>query len=185
MSTKFDTGKVPTWCPGCGTYSVSASLKKAALDLGLEPKNLVVCYDIGCSGNMSNILNVCGVETLHGRSVPVAVGIKAANPNLTVIAQAGDGGMLNEGLNHFIHAIQRNDNITLILDNNYVFGLTAGQKSSATPKGATARAQKESNTTNPLSAVDLAATVGAGFIARIPVEKIDFLQECNLTHSIS
>lgn len=173
----LDTGKTPTWCPGCGAYGVSAALKKAILELGIEAKNVVICYDIGCSGNMSNVINVCAVETLHGRSVPVAVGIKTARPELTVIAQAGDGGMLSEGLNHFVHAIQRNDNITLILNNNYVFGLTAGQKSSATPKGVLARAQKKENEIKPLSAVDLARACGCRFIARIEAEKVDFLQE--------
>lgn len=177
MKNILDTGETPTWCPGCGAFSVSAALKKSIEELKIEPKNIVICYDIGCSGNMVNILNVCAVETLHGRSVPVAVGIKAVRPELTVLAQAGDGGMLSEGLNHFVHAMQRDDNITLILNNNYIFGLTAGQKSSATPTGVRARAQKEINNIKPLSAVNLAVTTGCRFIARIPVENIGLLQE--------
>jgi len=160
--------QTPTWCPGCGTYVVSAAFKEAILDLNLKPKDVVVCYDIGCSGNMVNVLDVCGFETLHGRSIPVACGMKAVRPELTVIAQAGDGGLLNEGLNHFVHAIQRNDPITLIVNNNLVFGLTAGQQSSATPMGAKAHASKGENKVNPLNVVDLAASSGAKFIARVP-----------------
>jgi len=177
MNKTLDTGKVPTWCPGCGTYGVNAALKKSISDLKIEPKNVVVCYDIGCSGNMINVLNVCGVETLHGRSIPVAVGVKIARPELSVIAQAGDGGLLSEGLNHFVHAMQRNDDITLVLNNNYIFGLTAGQKSSATPVGVMARAQSKENQIKPISAVDLAVVSGCKFIARVPVENISLLQE--------
>jgi len=177
MTNILDTGKTPTWCPGCGAFSVSAALKKSITQLNLEPKDVVICYDIGCSGNMSNILNVCAVETLHGRSVPVAVGIKSVRADLAVIAQAGDGGMLSEGLNHFVHAIQRDDNITLILNNNYVFGLTAGQKSSATPKGVKARAQQDTNKVEPISAVNIAVATGCRFIARIPSDNIKLLQE--------
>lgn len=177
MSSNFDTGKKPTWCPGCGTYVVSSAIKKSLNDLSLKSKDVVICYDIGCSGNMVNILEVCAFETLHGRSVAVASGVKAANEELTVIAQGGDGGTLNEGLSHFIHAAQRDDDITLILNNNYIFGLTAGQKTSATPLGVRARAQKENNEIKPLDPVPLAATAGATFIARVPVEKVDLIQD--------
>lgn len=158
----------PTWCPGCGTYMVNHALALALKHLKVKPKDAVVCFDIGCSGNMSNVLDVCAAETLHGRSIPVACGIKAVREDLTVIAQAGDGGLLSEGLNHFIHAVQRNDPITLIVNNNHVFGLTAGQQSSATPRGVKARAAQKENPHLPLNAVDLAAAVGAPFIARVP-----------------
>jgi len=167
----------PTWCPGCGAYTVSSALKKSLAKLGIKPKDTVISYDIGCSGNMSNILNVSAIETLHGRSIPVAAGIKSACPELTVIAQAGDGGLTNEGLNHFIHAIQRNDPLTLVVNNNYVFGLTAGQQSSSTPKGVQARGSKEENKISPLSVVDLAATAGAKFIARVPETDPNLMQE--------
>lgn len=177
MKDQLNTNQTPTWCPGCGAYVVSAALKKTISELDIKPRDVVVCYDIGCSGNMINILNVCGFETLHGRSLPVASGIKAVRPNLTVIAQDGDGGLLNEGLNHFIHAIQRNDPIMLIVNNNLVFGLTAGQQSSATPKGAKARAAKENNEMSPLSVVDLALASGAKFIARVPEWDMKLIEE--------
>lgn len=169
--------QIPTWCPGCGAFIAKVAIEKAITNLKLSKKNVVICFDIGCSGNMVNLVDVCSIATLHGRSIPFASGIKAANPKLTVIAQAGDGGLLSEGLNHFIHAVQRNDNITLMVNNNEVFGLTAGQQSSATPKGALARAVNSQAKNEPLSVVDLAATVGANFIARVPESDLKMMAE--------
>jgi len=169
--------QIPSWCPGCGAYTVNLALKKALAQLRLKRKNVVACYDIGCSGNMVNVLDVCGFETLHGRSIPVATGIKTVRPELTVIAQAGDGGLLNEGLNHFIHAAQRNIPITLIVNNNLVFGLTAGQQSSTTPQGVRVRGSRHENPLPPLSAVDLAAAAGARFIARVPEGELGLMQK--------
>jgi 2-oxoglutarate ferredoxin oxidoreductase subunit beta len=164
---QFNTAAVPTWCPGCSNYLIAASLRKALDELDLRGEDIVISYDIGCGGNMSNLVDVCAIETLHGRSVPVACGVKAANDALTVIAQAGDGGLLGEGLNHLVHAIQRDDRITVLLINNLVFGLTAGQQSPATPKGELARAAKAANPNSPLAAASVAATCGARFIARV------------------
>lgn len=145
---------------------VLAALKKAFFQLKLNPKDIVVTYDIGCAGNMVNNLNICGFATLHGRSIPVAVGVKMANPKLTVLAQGGEGGIVTEGANHLVHAAQRNDDITVILNNNYVFALTAGQASAATPKGLKTRSTPEGNPYEPLSAIDLAAVAGGTFLAR-------------------
>jgi 2-oxoglutarate ferredoxin oxidoreductase subunit beta len=169
----LDTGKQPTWCPGCGNFLVLTALRRAFTSLELNPKNIVVTYDIGCAANMINNLNVCGFATLHGRSIPVAVGVKMANPDLTVIAQGGEGGILTEGGNHLIHAAQRNDKITVILNNNYVFALTTGQASAATPKGEITRSTPEGNLFSPVSAVDLAAAVGATFLARTMANDLD------------
>lgn len=177
MNNQELKNQVPTWCPGCGNFAVLSSLKKSLENLKIKPKDLAICFDIGCGGNMSNIIDGCVVECLHGRSIPVAAGIKAVSPNLTVVAQAGDGGCLNEGLNHFVHAIQRNDQITLILNNNFVFGLTAGQRSSATPKGVLPRAASAVNEISPLSAVDLAIVSGCKFIARCPENDIKMMQD--------
>lgn len=160
------TNQEPTWCLGCGAYGFLTALKKAIVQNDLEPKNVVITYDIGCSANMINFLNVCGFATLHGRSIPVAVGIKMINPNLTVIAQGGEGGIVTEGANHLIHAAQRDDDITVIVNNNFVFGLTTGQASAATPKGAITRSTPKGNPYNALSAVDLVAVSGGSFMAR-------------------
>lgn len=162
----FRTDQEPTWCPGCGAYAFLAAVKKAFIQNRLEPKDIVVTYDIGCSANMVNFLNVCGFATLHGRSIPTAVGVKMANPKLTVIAQGGEGGIVTEGANHLIHAAQRNDAITVMINNNYVFGLTTGQASAATPKGAITRSTPHGNPYEALSAVDLVAVAGGRFIAR-------------------
>ena len=166
VKTDLNTKIQPTWCPGCGNFLVLAGIKKAIAELNLAPKNVVVAYDIGCAANMVNNLDVCGFATLHGRSIPVAVGVKMANPKLTVIAQGGEGGLVTEGGNHLIHAAQRNDDITVILNNNYVFALTTGQTSAATPKGLKTRSTPSGNPFEPLSAIDLAAISGATFLAR-------------------
>lgn len=156
----------PTWCPGCGGYAFLAAVKQAIAKNNLSPKDVVITYDIGCSANMVNFINVCGFATLHGRSIPVAVGAKTANPQLTVIAQGGEGGIITEGANHLIHACQRNDDITVLVNNNYVFGLTTGQASAATPKGTRTRTTPQGNPFEPLSAIDLAAVSGGSFLAR-------------------
>lgn len=163
----------PTWCPGCGAYGFLASFKKAIVSAGLEPKEVVVTYDIGCAGNAVNLLPVCGFATLHGRSIPVAVGVKMANPKLSVIAQGGEGGILTEGGNHLIHAAQRNDNITVIINNNFVFALTTGQASAATPRGARTRSTPTGNPHEPLSAVDLVSIAGGSFIARASATEVE------------
>lgn len=162
----FDTTQEITWCPGCGGYGFLTAVKKALSKAKIEPKDAVVVYDIGCSSNAINFLNVCGVAALHGRSIPFAVGVKMANSNLTVIAQGGEGGVVTEGANHLIHAAQRNDDITVLINNNFVFGLTTGQASAATPKGLKTRSTPEGNPYEPLSAVDLALVSGATFVAR-------------------
>jgi 2-oxoglutarate/2-oxoacid ferredoxin oxidoreductase subunit beta len=158
--------QVPTWCPGCGNFAVLSAVKESLAGLSIAPKDTVVTYDIGCGGNMVNNLAVCGFATLHGRSIPVAVGVKKINPKLTVIAQGGDGGLLNEGANHLIHAAQRNDNITVLLFNNLVFALTTGQTSSATPLGMRTKSTPDGNLYKPLNALLLAASSGDGFLAR-------------------
>ena len=162
----YDTDQEITWCPGCGGYGFLTATKNALTKAKIAPKDAVVIYDIGCSANAINFLNTSGVAALHGRSIPFAVGVKMANPKLTVIAQGGEGGIVTEGANHLIHAAQRNDDITVLLNNNYVFGLTTGQASSATPKGFKTRSTPKGNPYQPLSAIDLALISGAGFVAR-------------------
>lgn len=169
----FDTNQEITWCPGCAGYGFLTAVKKALFKAKIEPKDAVVIYDIGCSANAINFLNTSGVAALHGRSIPFAVGVKMANPNLTVIAQGGEGGIVTEGGNHLIHAAQRNDDITVIINNNFVFALTTGQASSATPKGFKTRSTPAGNPFEPLSAVDLVAVAGGTFIARTYAFEID------------
>lgn len=169
----FKTDKEITWCPGCGGYGFLASLKKALVKANKAPKDVVIAYDIGCSANAISFLNVCGFATLHGRSIPVAVGAKMANPNLTVIAQGGEGGIVTEGANHLVHSAQRDDDITVIINNNFVFGLTTGQASSATPKGLKTRSTPQGNPFEALCAVDLCLISGATFVSRTPASAVE------------
>jgi len=181
----YDTNQEITWCPGCAGYGFLTALKNALTKANIEPKDAVVVYDIGCSANAINFLNTSGVASLHGRSIPFAVGVKMANPNLTVIAQGGEGGIVTEGANHLIHAAQRNDDITVIINNNFVFALTTGQASSATPKGFKTRSTPEGNPHEPLSAVDLALVSGASFVARtfaFDIEKTSEIIYQAITH---
>jgi len=181
----YDTNQEITWCPGCAGYGFLTALKNALTKANVEPKDAVVVYDIGCSANAINFLNTSGVASLHGRSIPFAVGVKMANPNLTVIAQGGEGGVVTEGANHLIHAAQRNDDITVIINNNFVFALTTGQASSATPKGFKTRSTPEGNPHEPLSAVDLALVSGASFVARtfaFDIEKTSEIIYQAITH---
>ncbi|PIV00843.1 2-oxoacid:ferredoxin oxidoreductase subunit beta [Candidatus Shapirobacteria bacterium CG03_land_8_20_14_0_80_40_19] len=181
----YDTNQEITWCPGCAGYGFLTALKNALTKANVEPKDAVVVYDIGCSANAINFLNTSGVASLHGRSIPFAVGVKMANPNLTVIAQGGEGGIVTEGANHLIHAAQRNDDITVIINNNFVFALTTGQASSATPKGFKTRSTPEGNPHEPLSAVDLALVSGASFVARtfaFDIEKTSEIIYQAITH---
>jgi 2-oxoglutarate ferredoxin oxidoreductase subunit beta len=162
----FNTEAKPTWCPGCGNFGIHTALKQALFELKLEPRDICIVSGIGCSGKMPHWVNTYGIHTLHGRPVPVATGVKLANNKLTVIAEGGDGDGYGIGMCHFIHAMRRNLDITYIVHNNMVYGLTTGQtaptskkgfKTKSTPFGAIELA------VNPLS---LALASGATFIAR-------------------
>jgi len=131
----YQTSHLPTWCPGCQNYLLLAALKQAFVKHNLSPHNLCLVYDIGCNGNMADFINTYGIHTLHGRSIPVAMGIKLANPNLTVVVIGGDGGIYGEGLNHLAAAVRSNADIKVLVANNYLYSLTTGQTSPTTPKG--------------------------------------------------
>ena len=164
--TDFLWPRSPTWCPGCGNFLTWQTLAQTLADLGLEPAATVVAYDIGCSGNMGNFLRTSAFLGLHGRAIPLAVGIKQARPDLTVLAIGGDGGFLAEGTNHLLHAARRNDDITVLLVNNHLFSLTTGQATPTTPKNLpnkTGQLFRRARILNPLA---LALEAGATFAAR-------------------
>jgi len=156
----------PTWCPGCGNFGIWMALKNALVKLGIPHENIVIVYGVGCHANMRDWMHVYGVEGLHGRSIPVAQGIKLANPKLTVIAVAGDGDCLGEGGNHFIHAAKRNPDITVILHDNNVYGLTTGQASPTAKNGFVTKSTPEGVADEPINPISLALVTGASFIAR-------------------
>ncbi|MDB5083534.1 MAG: 2-oxoacid ferredoxin oxidoreductase [Bacilli bacterium] len=131
----FRNKVTPNWCPGCGDFAVQSAIQRALAEIGAEPQNVAVVSGIGCSGRISGYINSYGFHAIHGRSLPVAQGIKLANRNLTVLASGGDGDGFGIGLNHFMHAVRRNMNITYIVMDNAIYGLTKGQTSPTSAHG--------------------------------------------------
>jgi len=166
MEDQFLTATKPTWCPGCGNFGNWMALKSALTRLHIPRENIVVVYGVGCHGNMRDFMNVYGVEGLHGRALPMAQGIKLANPNLTVIAVTGDGDCLGEGGNHFIHAAKRNPNITVLIHNNEVYGLTTGQASPTAEIGMITKSTPTGVVDPPFTPASLGIFAGATFAAR-------------------
>lgn len=162
----YNSGNKCTWCPGCGNYAIWYMLKQALLELEIDPHNVVVVYDVGCSGNGSNFTHVYGFHGLHGRALPVAQGIKLTNKNLKVIVVGGDGGGLGLGGGHFIHACRRNIDITYLLHDNQIYGLTTGQVSPRSDKGMVTKTSPEGNIEEPVNPLNLALSSNATFIAR-------------------
>ncbi|MFH0864136.1 MAG: thiamine pyrophosphate-dependent enzyme [Candidatus Gottesmanbacteria bacterium] len=156
----------PTWCPGCGNFGIWQALKDTVNKLGVNPNEVVAVYDIGCNSNMMNWSPVTAFESLHGRTLPVATGIKLANPKLTVLAIAGDGGCYGEGGNHLIHAAKRNLDITLLVHDNQIYALTAGQTSPTSEKGFKTKSTPDGSIDEKLNPLALALAAGATFIAR-------------------
>lgn len=129
------TTKTNTWCPGCGNFGILMAFKKALIELDMEREDAVLVSGIGCHGKMVNYVNINGFHGIHGRVLPLAQGIKLANPKLNVIGFAGDADQYNEGWSHFAHAVRKNIDITLIVHDNMVLGLTTGQATSTSQQG--------------------------------------------------
>ena len=157
----------PTWCPGCGDYGVLKATKEGLGGHGkFAPKDTVVVSGIGCSSNFPHFLNGYGIHTLHGRANPVAEGIKLANPDLNVVITGGDGDGLAIGLGGFIHAARRNINMTYIIMDNQVYGLTVNQASPTSGLGRKTRSTPYGNIEMPLNPIAMALNAGATFVAR-------------------
>lgn len=159
-------GYFPTWCPGCGNFGIWAALKSAFAKLGFNQNNFAIVYGIGCSGNMNDFLWVDSFHALHGRAIPTAIGIKIANHNLPVIVIAGDGDCYGEGGNHLMHAARGNHDITVIVHDNRVYGLTTGQTAPTSPKGYKAKSTPEGIIEVPINPIALAVTQGGTFAAQ-------------------
>ncbi len=162
----FKVGTKPTWCPGCGDFGVLAGMTKALVNTGKSPTNTAIVSGIGCSSNLPHFLKAFGVHSLHGRALPVATGIKLANPDLTVIATGGDGDGYGIGSGHFLHAMRRNLDITYVVMNNEIYGLTTGQTSPTSLIGHKTKSTPYGNIENPINPVGLAIMAGATFVAR-------------------
>ena len=160
-------GKIhPDWCPGCGDFSVLSALQAALYELGLKPHQVVVISGIGCSSNLPGFINTYGMHTLHGRGLAVATGVKLANHELTVIATGGDGDGFGIGGNHFTHTMRRNVDLTYIVMDNQIYGLTTGQTSPTSRKGMKTKSTPFGNVENPINPIPAAIVGGATYVAR-------------------
>ncbi|MHC4922865.1 MAG: 2-oxoacid:ferredoxin oxidoreductase subunit beta [Planctomycetota bacterium] len=156
----------PDWCPGCGDFGVLACLQKACAELGLQPHQVVTVSGIGCSSNLPGYINTFGMHTLHGRSLAVATGVKMGNHELTVLATGGDGDGYGIGGNHFTHTARRNVDLTYIVMNNQIYGLTTGQVSPASRPGMKTKSTPFGNVERSYNPVTSAIMNGATFVAR-------------------
>lgn len=162
----FNTVAQPDWCPGCGNFGIQVAMKKAFTNLDLDPDSIAVISDIGCSGKMPHWLNTYGLHSLHGRAVAAASGVKFANRDLSVIVTVGDGGAYGIGLNHLLQAIRRNIDMTVLVHNNMVYGLTKGQMTPTSRKGFKTPSSPFGAVEEPLNPVTMALAAGGSFVAR-------------------
>lgn len=163
---EFRNNVKPNWCPGCGDFSIQAAIQRAAANVGLEPENLAVISGIGCSGRISGYINAYGFHGIHGRVLPIAQGVKLANRELTVIASGGDGDGFAIGMGHTVHAIRRNLNVTYIVMDNQIYGLTKGQTSPRSAEGFKTKSTPEGSIESTLSPLEIALSAGATFVAQ-------------------
>jgi 2-oxoglutarate ferredoxin oxidoreductase subunit beta len=169
MTRNLITPAQNTWCPGCGNFAIQHTLKDILAALEKEDRSLddvVLVTGIGCHAKIADYLNINSVYTLHGRTIPVATGIKLANPKLTVICCAGDGDAYAEGLDHLIFAAKRNIDLTMIVHNNRVYGLTTGQYTPTSPLGFKGKSTPSGTTEYPFNPLELMLASGATYIAR-------------------
>jgi 2-oxoglutarate ferredoxin oxidoreductase subunit beta len=155
-----------TWCPGCGNFGILMAFKKALIQLDLERDQVMIVSGIGCHGKIVNYVNVNGFHGIHGRVLPLATGIKLTNPKLTVVCFAGDADQYDEGWGHFSHAIRRNIDITLIVHNNMVLGLTTGQTTATSQKGFKTKSTPFGSIPPMLNPVAHALVSNGTFVAR-------------------
>lgn len=182
---EFRNNVKPNWCPGCGDFSVQAAIQRAAANVGLEPEKLAVISGIGCSGRISGYINAYGLHGIHGRALPIAQGVKLANRELTVIASGGDGDGFAIGMGHTVHAIRRNIDVTYIVMDNQIYGLTKGQTSPRSAEGFKTKSTPEGSIESTLSPLEIAMSAGATFIAQSfssDLKQLTALIEAGLNH---
>ncbi|MBX3076063.1 hypothetical protein KF707_04480 [Candidatus Obscuribacterales bacterium] len=156
----------PDWCPGCGDFGVLRSVQEAAGRLGIKPENLFVVSGIGCSSNLPGFIHAYGIHSLHGRAVPVATGAHLANTDMKTVITGGDGDGYGIGVGHLLHAMRRNLDVTYVVMDNQIYGLTTGQTSPTTTKGHKTKSTPQGNIESPLNPLALAITSGATYVAR-------------------
>nr|MDO8135934.1 thiamine pyrophosphate-dependent enzyme [Candidatus Njordarchaeum guaymaensis] len=170
------TPKKSTWCPGCGNFGILTAVKSALVESGLNREQAVLVSGIGCHGKMIDYVNINGFHSIHGRVLPVATGITLANSDLKVIGFSGDGDCYDEGWDHFAHAIRRNINMTLIVHDNMVFGLTTGQTTATSQPGFKSKSTPFGAIVPPLNPIAHALVSNATFVARGFVGDVRHLQ---------
>jgi len=156
----------PTWCPGCGDYGLLAALYQALARLQLDPARTMIVSGIGCSSRLPFFVKTYGFQTAHGRVLPVAMGVKIANPELTVIAVGGDGDGFSIGGGHLVHAVRRNPNITYVVMDNQIYGLTKGQTSPTSPLGIKTKSTPYGSADAPINPMAWVLASGVSFAAR-------------------
>ena len=167
LTAKDFKGQVdPDWCAGCGDFGVLNSLQRACAELGLRPHEILTVSGIGCSSNLPGYFNAYGMHTLHGRSLAVATGVKMGNHDLTVIVTGGDGDGYGIGGNHFTHTARRNVDLTYIVMNNQIYGLTTGQVSPTSSMGMKTKSTPFGSVEPPINPITAAIMNGATFVAR-------------------
>lgn len=162
----FKSSQSVRWCPGCGDHAILNVLHKAMADLGIAPENTVVVSGIGCSSRLPYYMNTYGMHTIHGRAAAIATGVKTARPDLTVWQVSGDGDGLAIGGNHFIHAVRRNIDLNILLFNNKIYGLTKGQYSPTSDRGAITKSSPYGTTEDPFIPAELCFGARGNFFAR-------------------
>lgn len=165
-SKSFKSNDEIAWCPGCGDFGILNSLKKALVGLGREPQDILLVSGIGQAAKLPHYIHCNCFNGLHGRALPVAAAAKIANTKLTVIVTTGDGDCYGEGGNHFLHNIRRNTDITVVVHDNQVYGLTKGQASPTSETGFKTKVQTEGVVLKPFHPLEVAIALGAGFVAR-------------------
>ncbi len=164
--SEYKTDVWVDWCSGCGNFGILASVYRAYAELDLDPLKTVIVSGIGCSGKIPHFVKVNGVHALHGRDIPFAMGIKIANPELTVVVHGGDGNLLGIGAGHFVALGRRNVDMVVIMHNNGVYGLTKGQASPTLSRGLKTKSLVEPNMFNSINPIALALASGYTFVAR-------------------
>ncbi len=163
---EFQNNEEIAWCPGCGNFSIHATLQGALADLDLEPHQVVISSGIGQAAKMPHYLKINGFNGLHGRALPVGTALAAVRKDLKVIVESGDGDIYGEGGNHFLHAFRRNPDLALFVHNNQVYGLTKGQASPTSELGMKTGVQVKGVSNLPLNPLLVALAGGASFVAR-------------------
>ena len=163
---KYESREVFTWCGGCGNFGIQNALKRALVLENVAPKDALMCFDVGCSGNGSDKIHGYTIHGLHGRVISLAAGAAIANPNVKVIASAGDGATFSEGPNHLIHAVRSNYPMMFIHHNNENYGLTTGQASALSKCGSKMNGTPGEVVVEPINPLDFVLTLKPSFVAR-------------------